>query len=73
MIELRRLEQMPTSFINDPDHWRQRAEQMRALAAEMVDPKTRQTMLQLALDDERLAVRAIRRSEEPPMPDSRTS
>lgn len=53
---------MPASFINDPEHWRQRAEQMRALAAEMGDQKTRQTMLQLAQDYERLAVRAVGRS-----------
>jgi hypothetical protein len=64
---------MPASFIKDPGHWRQRAEQMRALAMEMVDPETRQTMLQLALDYERLAVRAIQRSDESSMPDSRRS
>ena len=57
---------MPASFINDPEHWRQRAEQMRALAQEIGDAQTQQTMLQLARDYERLAQRAVQRSGEPP-------
>ena len=52
---------MPAS-INDPEHRRQRAEQMRALAVEMGDPQARQTMLQLARDYERLAERAVQRA-----------
>ena len=60
---------MPAS-INDPEHWRQRAEQMRALAAEMGDPQARQGMLQLAQDYERLAERAVQRTGEP-LPDAR--
>jgi hypothetical protein len=52
---------MPASFINDPEHWRHRAEQMRTLADGMKDEISRQMMLRIAQDYERLAQRAQER------------
>ena len=45
-------------FINDPAHWHQRAEETRALAEQMNDEATKQRMLRVAQDYDRLAVRA---------------
>ena len=47
-----------TSFINDPEHWRNRAEEARTLAEQMNDEMSKQTMLRIAADYERLAERA---------------
>jgi hypothetical protein len=44
-------------YINDPGHWRDRAEEMRALAQDVQDEMARQTMLRLAQDYDRLAAR----------------
>jgi DNA-binding ferritin-like protein len=52
---------MPASFINEPQHWRNRAEEARKLADEMNDETSRQMMLQIAEDYERLAERAAQR------------
>jgi hypothetical protein len=52
-----------TSFINDPEHWRQRAEEARALADQMNDEASRQTMLRIAADYDRLAERAALRAQ----------
>jgi len=49
-------------YINDPKHWRGRAEEMRVLADEMKDAAVRETMLRIAADYERLAKRAEQRS-----------
>jgi len=49
---------MPWSHINDPEHWRERAKEARALAEQMADPISRQMMLGVAADYERLAARA---------------
>ena len=54
---------MPASFINDPEHWRQRAEQMRALAEDVQDDQAKKTMLRIAKDYDRLAVRAEQRAK----------
>jgi hypothetical protein len=43
---------------NDPNHWRDRAAQMRALALTMKDPETVMLMNDLADDYDRLADRA---------------
>jgi DNA-binding ferritin-like protein len=53
------------SFINDPEHWRARAEEMRRLAEEMKDAATKEMMLRNARDYENLAVRAEERSRSP--------
>jgi hypothetical protein len=46
---------MPASFINDPEHWRHRAEEIRTLADGMKDELSKQMMLRIAQDYERLA------------------
>jgi hypothetical protein len=48
--------------IHDPQHWRDRAAQMRALAEGMEDPKAQRLMLLLANDYEKLADRAAQRA-----------
>jgi len=52
---------MPASFINDPEHWRHRAEETRTLADGMRDEISRQMMLRIAQDYDRLAQRAEER------------
>ena len=53
---------MPSSPINDPEHWCKRAEEMRTLAEEVKDPQSKQMMLRIAEDYERLAKRADERA-----------
>jgi hypothetical protein len=50
-------------YINDPGHWRDRAEEMRALAKDVKDEAAKETMLRLAKDYDRLAERADKRSD----------
>jgi hypothetical protein len=57
---------VPTSIANDPEHWRKRAKDMRALANEIKDPLSKETMLRIADDYERLAKRAAERASRPP-------
>jgi hypothetical protein len=51
------------SFINDPEHWRNRAEEARTLAEHMSDESSRQTMLRIANDYDCLAERAVFRAQ----------
>lgn len=53
---------MPNSHINDPSHWRARAQEMRGLAAMADDLDARASMLAIAEEYERLAQRAEQRS-----------
>ena len=46
---------MLSHFINESDHWRARAEEMRMLANQMNDSESRDAMLRIAEDYERLA------------------
>jgi hypothetical protein len=45
-------------FINDPDHWRERAEGARKFADQMTDDAAKQAMVRIAEDYEKLAERA---------------
>ena len=45
-------------LLNDPDHWRARAEEARILAKKTNDSESRDAMLRIAEDYERLAKRA---------------
>jgi hypothetical protein len=49
---------MPSSHINDPKHWLERAEEARAAAEQMADPEAKRLMLEIAKDYERIAKRA---------------
>jgi hypothetical protein len=52
--------------VTDPEHWRRRAEEMRAQAA-AVDEKRRSIMLRIAGDFELLAKRAQERRASKPL------
>jgi len=54
---------MSQAFINDPEHWRKRADEARALAEQMKDPQSKEAMLRIAHDYERLAERAAGRAQ----------
>lgn len=54
---------MPASFINDPAHWRQRAGEARTIAEQMNDPQSKESMVRIAKDYERLAERAEQRAK----------
>src|SRR5262249_29601060 len=54
-------QQQPKVPINDPKHWRQRAEQAPTGADQMNDPHSKPKMLRIADDYEELARRAERR------------
>jgi len=54
---------MPASFINNPAHWRQRAEEARTIAEQMNDSQSKDAMLRIAKDYEHLAERAEERAK----------
>jgi len=54
------------SFIHDPAHWRQRAEEARTIAEQMSDPEAKRMMLEIAEDYEKLAKRAEERTAKRP-------
>ena len=49
---------MPSSHLNDPEHWRDRAKETRAMAQDTGDPVFKQKMLDVAANYEHLAKRA---------------
>jgi hypothetical protein len=53
---------MPLHWINNPNHWLDRAKEARALAEQMADPEAKRIMLKNADDYERLAQRAEERA-----------
>jgi hypothetical protein len=54
---------LPISFINDPKHWLKRAEEARTMADSMNDLQSKEAMLRIAQDYERLAKRAEERAK----------
>ena len=46
------------SNVNDPKHWRDRAEEMRVLAEQMQDADSKRMMLNIVEEYEKLATRA---------------
>jgi hypothetical protein len=52
--------------INDSKHWRERAEEARAVAEQLTDEKSREAMLRIAKDYDQLAERAKRRLQDKP-------
>jgi hypothetical protein len=53
---------MSGSFINDPQHWRGRAEEARTLADLMSDDMSKQMMLRIADSYDRRAERTAQRA-----------
>ena len=47
----------PRSFLNDPRHWRERAEEARSRADQIAEPQSKNAMLRIAHDYEVLAER----------------
>jgi hypothetical protein len=50
-----------SSLLDDPEHWRSRAEEARSVAEQLSDPEAKRTMLRIAGDYELLAEQAERR------------
>ena len=50
------------STLNDPKHWQERAKEARHVADQLNDPLARQTMLEIALSYDGLAIRAEARA-----------
>jgi hypothetical protein len=53
-------------LLRDPQHWRDRANESRALADKMADPESKRMMLGIAEEYEKLAQRAEIRAKLPP-------
>jgi len=49
---------MDRNLADDPDYWRNRAEEARAVGMQMTDPHTQAVMFSIAQDYEKLAQRA---------------
>jgi hypothetical protein len=56
------------SLLNNPAHWQLRAEETRLLAAKLLDPESKATILKIAEEYERLARRALTRMQEERVP-----
>jgi hypothetical protein len=54
------------SFLDNPEHWRSRAEEARSIADQMKDPEVRRAMLEIAAMYDGLAERAERRGKSKP-------
>jgi len=51
---------MSASLVNDPEHWRDRAREKRALAERLRNELAKQTMLRIANDFDRFSRRTIK-------------
>ena len=49
--------------LNDPKHWRERAQEARHVAEQITDPTARQLMLRVAVEYERLPEHAAQINE----------
>jgi molecular chaperone GrpE (heat shock protein) len=59
---------MRADSINNPEHWRKRAEEMRLLANQMKDEDSKQAVLRIAAEYDHLAQRAEQRTHGLPPP-----
>jgi hypothetical protein len=57
---------MSTSFLNDPNHWRQRAAVARHLAPKFDDEPSKEALLRIAKEYEFIAERAEHQADHPP-------
>jgi hypothetical protein len=73
VANLRSRGQMPGRVTGDPQHWRDRAAQMRALALTMKDPEIIILMTDLAADYEKLGDRAAAKTAKLPSGRGRSS
>jgi hypothetical protein len=55
---------MTTVPINDPKHWRERAEEARTIADQLTDPDAKRRMVRIANDYDELARHAEKRLRE---------
>jgi hypothetical protein len=53
---------MTLHMTNNPEYWRKRAEEARAIAVQMLDAHTKSIMLGIAQNYEKLAARAEQRA-----------
>jgi hypothetical protein len=67
LAALARVLTMPT-LINNPAHWQLRADETRVLADHLIDPVARATILKIAEEYDRLALRALQRMQEERVP-----
>jgi hypothetical protein len=55
---------MTAGHFNDPEHWRQQADEARAIARQLPNPESKAVMMRIAADYDRLAERARARADE---------
>jgi hypothetical protein len=55
---------MSVRLLHDPEHWRQRAAELRLIAESTRDADARATLLRIVADYERLARRAEQRNDQ---------
>ena len=61
MVREKGLSMRNVPHFNGPEHWHQRAEEVRVLAEQMYTERTKKMMLKIADDYEKLAARASAR------------